>query len=512
MPDLLRMESITKVYPNGVVANRNVTFSVQAGEVHALVGENGAGKTTLMKILFGLEQPDDGTIFFEGRQVRIPSPHAAIAMGIGMVHQHFMLAPSLTVAENIVLGAEPRRGPFLDAEAAIQRTEELARKYNLPVDPRARIRDIPVGMRQKVEILKTLYRGARLLVLDEPTAVLTPQETVELFAALENLRRHGHTIIFISHKLREVKQISDRVTIMRRGQVVGVTRTADVTEADISRMMVGRDVVMQLEKPPANPTHPVLRVEGLRHYSDLGKEVLRDVSFVVRAGEIVGVAGVEGNGQLELAEILTGLRPAHGGTVTIDGVDATNMPPYRLRALGVAHIPEDRMTQGAAAAATVEENLISDRFHRPRFQRAGLLLRKAIRAHSQELIRQYDIRTPGPGTPVKSLSGGNIQKVIVAREFSSEPKLIVANQPTRGVDVGAAEFIHRQLINAARSGVAVLLISADLNEVMGLSDRLLVLYNGEIVASFDQADQVSEEELGLYMLGLKRRPPEAAAS
>src|SRR5690606_8217781 len=263
MPDLLRMESITKVYPNGVVANRNVTFSVQAGEVHALVGENGAGKTTLMKILFGLEQPDDGTIFFEGRQVRIPSPHAAIAMGIGMVHQHFMLAPSLTVAENIVLGAEPRRGPFLDAEAAIQRTEELARKYNLPVDPRARIRDIPVGMRQKVEILKTLYRGARLLVLDEPTAVLTPQETVELFAALENLRRHGHTIIFISHKLREVKQISDRVTIMRRGQVVGVTRTADVTEADISRMMVGRDVVMQLEKPPANPTHPVLRVEGL---------------------------------------------------------------------------------------------------------------------------------------------------------------------------------------------------------------------------------------------------------
>lgn len=512
MQDLLRMESITKVYPNGVVANRDVTFAVKPGEIHALVGENGAGKTTLMKILFGLEQPDAGSIVYEGRHVRIPSPHAAIAMGIGMVHQHFMLAPSLTVAENVVLGAEPRRGPFLDVQAAVERTEQLAKKYNLPVDPRARIRDIPVGMRQKVEILKTLYRGARLLVLDEPTAVLTPQETVELFAALENLKAHGHTIIFISHKLREVKQISNRVTVMRRGQVVGVARTAEVTEADISRMMVGRDVVLRIEKPPANPTRPVLQVKDVRYRSELGKEVLRGVTFSVRAGEIVGVAGVEGNGQLELAEILTGLRTAHGGTVIIDGVDATNAPPHRLRAMGVSHIPEDRMTHGVAAKATVEENLISDRFHRPRFQRFGVLRRKAIRDHSLELIRQYDIRTPGPTAAVSSLSGGNIQKVIVAREFSSEPKLIIANQPTRGVDVGAAEFIHRQLVDAARAGAAVLLISADLNEVMALSDRLLVLYNGEIVASFAHADQVSEEELGLYMLGLKRQAPSEAVA
>ncbi|MFZ5827373.1 MAG: ABC transporter ATP-binding protein [Bacillota bacterium] len=508
MDTILEMKGITKVYPNGVVANNRVDFAVAPGEVHALVGENGAGKTTLMKILFGLEQPTEGEIRLQGKPVVITSPARAIANGIGMVHQHFMLVPSLTVAENIVLGAEPRRGLSIDLKAAIRRTEELAAQYNLPVEPTATIEDIPVGMRQKVEILKALLRGAEVLVLDEPTAVLTPQETTELFAALRNLKAQGHTIIFISHKLREVKAISDRVTVMRGGRVVGVTHTADATEADISRMMVGRDVVLKLEKAPAQPGPAVLRVEDLHYVAETGKEVLKGVSLTLRAGEILGVAGVEGNGQRELVEILTGLRKPAKGRVLIGQADVTGSDCRTVRRHGVAHIPEDRMTHGVAAAGSIEENLIADRSDSPQLNRGLLLNMKAIRDLGLELVKAFDIRTQSPRTLIKALSGGNIQKVVVARELSAGPKVIIASQPTRGVDVGAMEFIHKKLMENRDAGVGILVVSADLSEVMSLSDRLAVMYGGEIVALFPDASKVTEQELGLYMLGLKRMEPQ----
>jgi len=504
MEALLEMKSITKVYPNGVVANRNVDFSVAPGEIHALVGENGAGKTTLMKVLFGLERPDEGTITHKGEELNVTSPAVAIAHGIGMVHQHFMLVPSLTVAENVVLGLEPTRGIFFDKKAAIRRTEELAGDYNLPVDAAARVEDIRVGMRQKVEILKALMRGAELLVLDEPTAVLTPQETVELFAALRGLVERGHTIIFISHKLREVKEISDRVTVMRNGEVVGVVSTAGATEAGISRMMVGRDVVFRADKPPAEPGRPIMRVRDLRYVAETGKEVLKGVTFDVRQGEILGVAGVEGNGQTELVDIVTGLRPPSGGRVIVDGQDITGADPSVVRRAGVSHIPEDRMTYGVAAGASIEENLIADRCYGPACNRGLFLDLKKIAETGLRLVKEFDIRTQSPATPVKMLSGGNIQKVVVARELSAGPKVIVANQPNRGIDVGATEFIHRKLIENRSDQVGVLLVSADLNEVLSLSDRLLVLFGGEIVAVFPDASEVTEEELGLYMLGIKR--------
>ena len=504
MDILLEMKGIEKVYPNGVVANKGVDFSVVPGEIHALVGENGAGKTTLMKVLFGLEQPDGGTIIFKGKPLQVTSPHAAIANGIGMVHQHFMLVTSLSVAENVVLGLEPKRGLSFDWKGAVRQTEELAVKYNLPVNPTAKIQDIPVGMRQKVEILKALLRGAELLVLDEPTAVLTPQETTELFAALKNLKDKGHTIIFISHKLREVKEISDRVTVMRSGRLIGVTSTADATEADISRMMVGRDVVLRISKPPSTPGEAVLRVEGLRYVADTGKEAVKGVSFEVRAGEVLGIAGVEGNGQRELIEILTGLRKPSAGRVTAGGKDITGKDCRAVRQAGVGHIPEDRMTHGVAAMGSIEENLIADRYDSRELNRGLLLSLKSVANLGKRLVQEFDIRTQSPRTPVRMLSGGNIQKVVVAREFSANPRLIIANQPTRGVDVGATEFIHRKLLENCAGGAAVLLISADLNEVMSLSHRLAVMYGGEIVAMFPRADEVTEEELGLYMLGVKR--------
>lgn len=503
MSSLLEMRKITKVYPNGVLANDAVDFEVKKGEIHALVGENGAGKTTLMKILFGLELPDEGEVYYKGQRLQITSPLQAIKNGIGMVHQHFMLAPSLTVTENIVLGVEPRKGFRFDWDTAVQTVQELAERYNLHVDPEAKIRDIPIGMRQKVEILKALLRGAELLVLDEPTAVLTPQETDELFASLIELKRQGHTMIFISHKLNEVKQITDRITVMRGGRLVGVRNTADVTEADISRLMVGRDVLLRVEKPPAKPREKVLEVENLSYFTPEGKPILDNVSLTVRAGEIVGIAGVEGNGQRELVEVLTGLRTAHGGVFKLAGETIRTGTPHRLRKLGVAHIPEDRLLHGVAAEATIEENLIADRIPKPEYTGRVFLRTKAIEATGEALVEEFNVVTPSPKVPAKSLSGGNIQKVVVAREFSSQPKLVIANQPTRGVDVGSIEFIHKKLVDICRSGAAVLLISADLNEVMSLSDRLLVIYGGRIVAAFPDASAVEEAELGLYMLGIK---------
>jgi simple sugar transport system ATP-binding protein len=506
---ILEMRNITKVYPNGVLANASVSFEVLPGEIHALVGENGAGKTTLMKVLFGLEKPDEGEILIRGQKARVSSPNDAIRHGVGMVHQHFMLAPSLTVAENVVLGVEPNVGLRFNRRKAEETTEDLGRKYGLWVDVKARAQDIPVGMKQRVEILKALMRGSEILVLDEPTSVLTPQETRELFLALRALRETGKTIVFISHKLREVKELSDRVTVMRGGRVVGTRVTSEITSEEISRMMVGRDVELQIPRPDmakrAASGAAGLYVRDLSKTSPDGKQVLKSVTFVVKPGEVLGVAGVEGNGQVELVGCLTGLELAGSGSITINGVDVTNRSPSFIRGVGVSHVPQDRMLFGVAAQATIEENVISTRYTRKPVGGGLLLNRKAVAQLTAEAIRRFDIRATSPMQPVKTLSGGNIQKVVVAREFSTEPSVIIADQPTRGIDVGATESIHRYLVEATEKGASVLLVSADLAEVMGLSNKLCVMFEGEIVAFFADAREVTEEELGLCMLGLKRQ-------
>lgn len=505
MAGFVEMKQITKVYPNGVVANKGVDFSVEQGEIHALVGENGAGKSTLMKILYGLEAPTHGEIWLRRQRVDIPNPHRAIELGIGMVHQNFMLVPSFTIAENIVLGSEPRKGRFIDRAQAIAVTEELSKTYGLQVDPTARVEATPVGMRQRVEILKTLYRGADLLILDEPTAVLTPQETDELFIAIRKLVNQGKTVIFITHKLVEVKEISDRVTVMRHGEVTGRVVTREVTEADIARMMVGRAVFLQIDKPPVCRGRVVAAVRNLGYVAETGRPVLRNISFDVHAGEILGIAGVEGNGQTELVEVMTGLRPATTGEIRVDGTPVQRQSPRRIRQNGVAHIPEDRLTNGIALDATIAENLVVDRYNRPPFTQRGVLSPQRIRSHAEMLMRQFDIRAAGPDAPMRSLSGGNMQKVIVAREFSAEPVLLIAAQPTRGVDIGATEFVHNQLVAKRNEGKAVLLVSADLAEVMSLADRIAVMYKGEIVAILDNGPELTEEEIGLYMLGIRRQ-------
>lgn len=503
--EILRMENITKVYPNGIVANKDVNFSINSDEIHALMGENGAGKSTLMKILFGFEACDEGSVYLNGEKVNIDSPTTAIKYGIGMVHQHFMLVPSLTVAENMVLGIEPKKNGFFDFESAVKITEGISKKYNLPVDPRAVVADLPVGMKQKVEILKALLRGARILILDEPTAVLTPQETKELFQELINLKKNGHTIIFISHKLKEIKEICDRITIMRNGRSVGVHYVKDVTQEDISRLMVGRDVVLEIEKEKSNPGSAVLKVRNINYSDETNKKLLNEINFSVRSGEILGIAGVEGNGQRELVELITGLRKYSDGNISINGNDISKLDINDIRKLGTSHVPEDRMTYGAAGEGSIEENLVSDRVYDREFNKGPLLNMAFIHKLSQKLVKDYRVKCDSPDQAVKMLSGGNIQKVVVAREFSSSPKLLIANQPTRGIDVGATEFIRRKLVELRDEGTAVLLISADLNEVMELSDSLVVMYGGEIVAYFKDSSNITEEELGLYMLGLKKQ-------
>lgn len=502
------MDNITKVYPNGMVANKNINFSVKAGEIHALMGENGAGKSTLMKILFGLEAPEEGDIYLKGQKIKIDSPNTAIKSGIGMVHQHFMLVPSLTVAENMVLGIEPKKNGFIDFDKAIKITEEISHKYNLIVDPRAKVADLPVGIKQKVEILKALLRGAEILILDEPTAVLTPQETKELFTELVTLKDKGHTIIFISHKLKEIKEICDRITILRSGKSVGVYDVKKVSQEDISRLMVGRDVILKVEKGPSKPKETVLKVTNINHVDDTGKDILKDINFSVRKGEILGIAGVEGNGQRELIELITGLQKYHNGEILIDNNDIKNLNIKQIRDLGTSHISEDRMTYGVAGEASIEENIISDRFNSKDFNKSGLMNMGKIHSMVKELISSYKVKCDSPSQPVKMLSGGNIQKVVVAREFSSSPKLIIANQPTRGIDVGATEFIHKKLVELRDNEIGVLLVSADLNEVMELSDSLMVMYGGEIVAYFKDSSSVTEEELGTYMLGINKQSPE----
>lgn len=505
---ILVMDHITKIYGNGFVANKSVDLKIKKGEIHALVGENGAGKSTLMKVLFGQEQPEEGKIFYKGQEVNITNPLVALHLGIGMVHQHFMLVPSLTVAENMVLGIEPKKKGLFDYKRAVEQAREISEKYNLLVDPEAKVMDLPVGQKQKVEILKVLFRGVEILILDEPTAVLTPQETRELFAELLKLKENGYTVIFISHKLNEITEICDRLTVLRNGRVTGTADVKDLSEQQISKMMVGRDVMLEIEKEDAKPKETVLQVKNLQYFNEHGKEVVKNISFSVRKGEILGVAGVEGNGQKEISELITRLIPLQQGEIRINGEDTAGLTIRQIREKNVANISEDRMTYGSVSDAAISENIISDRFYKKDFNSHGLLKQSKINSEVDGLIKEYLIKCDGRDALIKTLSGGNIQKVVVAREFSSSPDLIIANQPTRGIDVGASEFIRKRLIEMRDSGTAILLISADLTEVIEVSDSVIVMNSGEIVAYFPDAKKVDENILGEYMLGIKKQTSE----
>ncbi|MDO4500935.1 MAG: ABC transporter ATP-binding protein [Erysipelotrichaceae bacterium] len=508
MENYLVMKDITKVYDNGVIANDKVNFSARKGEIHAICGENGAGKTTLMKMLFGIEQPDEGQITIEGKDVFLTSPTKAIEAGIGMVHQHFMQVPSLTVAENVILGIEPTKGLKFDTAKAIQMTEEVCKKYGFNINPRAKVQDLTVGVKQKVEIVKALVKGCKILILDEPTAVLTPQETAELFQQLKSLRESGCTIIFISHKLNEVKELCDRVTVIRKGKTISVFDTAGVTEADISRAMVGVDVILEVPKTPAQPKENILVVKDLGVYNAIGKKVVKNVSFSVRAGEIVGIAGVEGNGQREMIDAITGLGKYAEGSIQLRGQEIGEKNNKQLRELGLVHVPEDRMTLGIAGSMTIEDNLIADKIDDPKYTGKILNKPKAIKEDAKKWIEEYKVLCKDENQLITGLSGGNIQKVVVAREFTSYNELIVVDQPTRGIDVGASEFIRERLVAMRDEGKAVLLISADLGEIMNLSDSLLVMHGGKFAGYFTDVKSLTEEELGFYMLGVKHMSDE----
>lgn len=505
---ILSMENISKIYKDGFVANKNIFFSVRKGDIHGLVGENGAGKSTLMKVLFGQEHPESGRILYKGKEVSISSPLTALKLGIGMVHQHFMLVPSLTVAENMVLGVEPTQHGIFDYKEAVRRTTEVAEKFGLPIDPNAKVRDLYVGQKQRVEILKMLLRNVEVLILDEPTAVLTPQETQELFAQLINLKKQGFTIVFISHKLNEIKQICDRLTVLRDGQSIQTVDVKDVTEQDISRMMVGRNAINSLVKEETHPGEIRLRANHLNYFNSFGKQVLNDVSFCVREREILGVAGIEGNGQREISEMIAGMDRIQSGDILLDGVSVREKTVRQVRELQVSHISEDRMTYGTAADSSIEDNIISDRYYKTDYSKWGILKAKSIRTHSDKLVKDFGVKCDGSDSAIRNLSGGNMQKVVAAREFSSAPKILVANQPTRGIDVGASELIRRKIVELRDQGAAVLLISADIGELMEVSDKLIVLCNGRIVAYIDDLSNLSETDLGEYMLGLREQSPE----
>ena len=499
------MLNITKKFP-GIIANDNITLQLRKGEIHALLGENGAGKSTLMSVLFGLYQPEYGVIKKDGRVVSIKDPNDANDLGIGMVHQHFKLVECFSVLDNIILGVEPNKCGFLQKKEARQKVLALSEKYGLHVDPDAAIEDITVGMQQRTEILKMLYRENEILIFDEPTAVLTPQEITELMQIMRSLSEEGKSILFISHKLNEIMAVSDRCTVLRKGKLIGTVNTKDTTVAELSAMMVGRNVSFNVEKGDTQPGEAALTVEHLTVASKAHRNnAVKDVSFSVRGGEIVCIAGIDGNGQTELVYGLSGLEPLVAGRITLCGKDISRYSIRRRNLLGMSHIPEDRHKFGLVLDYSLEDNLVLQRYFEPEFtDKAGFLRRKNIRKYAEKLIAQYDVRSgQGPVTVARSMSGGNQQKAIVAREIDRDPQLLIAVQPTRGLDVGAIEYIHKQLVAQRDAGKAVLLVSLELDEVMDVSDRILVMYEGEIVGELDPKN-TTEEELGLYMAGAKR--------
>ena len=499
MTPVLKVRDITKRFP-GVLANDRVSFTLEKGEIHAFLGENGAGKSTLMNVLYGLYSQDEGEIFINGQQVEISEPNDAIAQGIGMVHQHFQLVSTLTVTENMMLGAEVTRRGFLDRRKAAGQIRALSEKYGLQVDPDALVGTLPVGVQQRVEILKMLYRQADILILDEPTAVLTPQEADELFVVMKGLVTSGKSIIFITHKLKEVLAVADRITVLRAGRVAGTTTPSESDELQLAAMMVGRQVTLTVEKESAQLGATVLQVQDLHALDNRFQEAMRGVSLDVHAGEILGVAGVQGNGQTELVEVITGLRHATGGRVILLGQNVTNRSPRTVTETGVAHIPEDRQRDGLVLSYPILDNMILNTYYLPPFARGVLVDESAIVANAEKLVETFDVRTPSIFLPASNLSGGNQQKVIVARELSRPVKLLVAAQPTRGLDVGSIEFIHGEIIKMRDQGVAVLLVSAELDEIMALSDRIAVMFGGRVVAVVDR-ERATREELGLLMAG-----------
>jgi ABC-type uncharacterized transport system ATPase subunit len=500
---VLELRGITKRFP-GIVANDRVDFDLRKGEVHALLGENGAGKSTLMNVLYGLYHPDEGEILINGKPAQLGSPKAAIENGIGMVHQHFMLIPVMTVAENIVLATEPvHNGVLLDYAAAEKRVREISTRFGLAVDPRAVVQDITVGQQQRVEILKALYRGADILILDEPTAVLTPQEAQELFAIIRSLTEQDKSIIFITHKLNEVTDVADRITVLRRGKKIETLPSAGATEESLARLMVGREVLLRVDKAAATPTTPLMTVDSLYVDDDRGIEKVRSVNFDVKGGEIVGIAGVDGNGQTELIDAIAGLRRPKAGKIVIDGKDVTNEGAQESLDAGLGHIPEDRQRRGLVLDFSIAENIALHDYDHPPASRFGWLYPKRLIEKAGKLIREFDVRGGGPQTRAGGLSGGNQQKVILAREIDRNPAVLVAAQPTRGLDVGAIEFVHRRLVEERDEGRGILLVSLELEEILSLSDRILVMYEGQIVGEFPPG--ASEEELGVAMTGGGRR-------
>jgi len=512
---IIEMRGITKRF-GAVVANQDIDLTIPGQTIHAIVGENGAGKSTIMKILYGFYTADEGEILIDGVKREIESPHDAIALGLGMVHQHFMLVQPMTVVENVVLGAEPGNAARIDFKKAEAQLSGLANDFGVRINPRSRIEDLSVGQQQRVELLKALYRGARVLILDEPTAVLTPQEVEEFFRILRSMRDQGKTILIVTHKLAEVLAISDNVTVMRDGKVVAQRRTAETNAAELARLMVGREVLLRIEKKAAHPREAVLEVRDLQlaggsdHESETQeprRHRLSDVSFEVRAGEIVGIAGVEGNGQTELLEILAGLRRATSGTILFKGKNCAGLPARRLKELGIAHVPEDRHRRGLLLNSDLADNSILGTHYRPPIaRRLGLLDERAIATKTERVITEFDVRPPDADLPARVLSGGNQQKLVIGREFDIQPSLLLVAQPTRGVDIGAIEFIHSQLVALRDRGAAILLISAELEEVISLSDRILVMYQGRIAGEVTPGEprEIDEEEIGLLMTGSAR--------
>ena len=502
MPPVLELRGITKRFP-GVLANDNIDLTLEKGEIHALLGENGAGKTTLMNILYGLYQPEEGQIFINGKEIQVHSPSDAISAGIGMVHQHFMLIPVFTVTENVMLGDEEvRAAGLLDRATAAERVREISETYNLTVDPDSYVEDLPVGVQQRVEIIKLLYRNADILIFDEPTAVLTPQEADELFKIMRSLTEQGKSIIFITHKLREVLDVADRISVIRRGKMAGSTTPQEADKASLASMMVGREVLLEVDKKPAEAGEDVLQVSYLEVLDETENLVVDKVSFEVKAGEILGIAGVQGNGQTELVQALTGLRKSVGGNIYMLGEDIANASPREITELGTAHIPEDRQQDGLVLPFPIVDNLVLNTYYEEPFSRGVVLQQGKMLEVAEERIKNFDVRTPSPFTAVGSLSGGNQQKVIVARELSRPVKLIIASQPTRGLDVGSIEYIHSRLLQARDEGAAVLLVSSELDEIMQLSDRIAVMFSGQIIDILP-AQEASKEKVGLLMAGVK---------